>query len=79
MSSIDSIVFGFLAVLTVDRIGRRTFLLYGSILQVVLLSLIAILLGVSPPRDKTYGTAAVVLLFTYYGFNAASWLGVSWA
>lgn len=79
MSSIDSIVFGFVAVLAVDYVGRQNFLFWGSVFQVITLVLIAVLLGVSPPKDKAYGTAAVVLLYIFYGGNAAAWLGCSWA
>lgn len=79
LSSVDSIVGGFIAVLTVDRVGRKPFLFYGSIFQVVMFVIIAALLGTSPPKDEAYGAAAVVMLFIYYGGNAACWLGISWA
>jgi len=72
-------VCGLVAVLTIDRLGRKGFLFYGSIFQVVMFTIIATLLGTSPPHDRTYGTAAVVCLFIFYGGNAACWLGPSWA
>ena len=79
LSSVDSVVFATVAVLTIDRLGRKPFLFYGSIIQIVMFVIIAALLGTSPPKDKTYGAAAVVMLFLYYGLNAACWVGVSWA
>ena len=41
--------------------------------------IIASLLGTAPPGNAAFGISAVVMLFFYYGVNAACWLGVSWA
>jgi MFS family permease len=79
LSSLDSIVCGMVAVLTIDRYGRKPFLFFGSLIQVAMFVIIAVLLGTSPPKNHAYGAAAVVMLFVYYGVNAACWLGVSWA
>ena len=47
--------------------------------QAVMFVIIAALLGTAPLGNYAFGTAAVVMLFLYYGGNAACWLGVSWA
>jgi hypothetical protein len=78
VSSIDSIIFAFIPVLTIDKFGRKPFLFYGAIFQVIMFVIIASLLGAAPPDNYSYGVAAVVMLFIYYGGNAACWLGPSW-
>ena len=50
-----------------------------NLIQVIMFVIIASLLGTAPPGNHTYGVAAVVMLFVYYGGNAACWLGTSWA
>lgn len=67
LSSVDSMICALVPVLTIDKVGRRPFLFYGSIFQVIMFVIIASLLGTSPAGDYTYGTAAVVMLFIYVG------------
>ena len=96
LSSVDSTVFVLIAAFTVDRVGRKPFLFYGSIFQVskgvnsstryrliclqaCTFIIIASLLGTAPPGNQAFGTAAVVMLYVYYGGNSLCWLGTSWA
>jgi MFS family permease len=79
LSSVVSASATLIAIFTVDRIGRKPYLVWGSVAQAIFFMIIAILLGVSPPQDKTLGTAAVVMLFLWFWTNSCSWLGQSWA
>lgn len=79
LSSVDSAFFNTIACFTVDRFGRRPFMIWGAMFQGVCFIIISVLLGVSPPMDKTFGVGVVVVIFIYYGVNSLCWLGQSWA
>ena len=79
LSSVDSMICAIIPVITIDRLGRRGFLFYGCIFQTVMFVIIAALLGSAPAKNHSYGIAAVVMLFIFYGGNSACWLGPSWA
>ena len=80
LTSIDSILFCLIPVLTIDHYGRRPFFVFGAAFQTASFAVIAAILALAPTHDsKTYGIVALVLMFLYYGVNAATWLGPSWA
>lgn len=85
LSSLVSMICALVPVFTIDRIGRRIFLWGGAIWQLIMFVIISVLLaeaevpGVSASRENTLGIAAVVFVFLFYGGNAMSWLGPSWA
>lgn len=54
-------------------------LIEGTVLQAIMFIIIAALLGTAPKGSYAYGTAAIVMLFIYYGGNSLTWLGTSWA
>ena len=81
MSSVTSIICATVPVLTIDRVGRRPFLWGGAIWQTVMFVIIAALLAKTPPPadgGHTYGVVTVVMIFLFFGGNAATWLGPSW-
>ena len=80
LTSVDSMLFALIPVLAIDYYGRRPFLVLGAAYQTASFVVIAALLALAPTHDpKVYGTAALVVMFLFYGVNAATWLGPSWA
>jgi sugar porter (SP) family MFS transporter len=79
LSSVTSIICGLVPVLTIDRLGRRGFLWGGAIWQGVTFAVLAALLANSSKDKHTYGVAAIVMIFLYFGGNSLTWLGPSWA
>jgi sugar porter (SP) family MFS transporter len=83
LTSISSMVFALIPVLTIDRFGRRPFLWGGAVMQSLVWVIIAVLLANAPPpsdsRSHSFGVATVAMIFLYYCLNAATWLGPSWA
>ena len=80
LTSIDSMLWALIPVLTIDYFGRRPFFVFGAAYQTVSFIVIAVLLALAPIHgSKVYGIAALVVMFLYYGVNAATWLGPSWA
>ncbi|KAL9095071.1 MAG: hypothetical protein Q9165_002673 [Trypethelium subeluteriae] len=60
--------------------AQRPFLVFGAAYQTASFAIIAALLALALAHDsKVYGIAALVVMFLYYGINAATWLGPSWA
>ncbi len=80
MSSVTSIIFASVPVATIDSFGRRPFLWGGAVFQAIVFSIIAALLATAPAHGgHSYGVAAVVMIFLFFGGNAMTWLGASWA
>ncbi|KAH8647833.1 sugar transporter STL1 [Xylariales sp. PMI_506] len=82
LSSLTSMIFALVPVLTIDRLGRRVFLWGGAIWQTVIFIIIAVLLAEAeshPAESHTLGVVAIVMVFLFYGGNAMTWLGPSWA
>lgn len=80
LTSVESMLFALIPSLTIDRYGRRPFLVFGAAYQTSSFVVIAVLLALGPTHDsKVYGIAALVVMFLFYGVNAATWLGPSWA
>lgn len=79
LSSVDSATATLVAVFTVDRFGRVPYMLWGAVAQAIMFVIIASLLGTAPLGNKSFGIAAVVMLFVYYWINSLCWLGQSWA
>ena len=83
LTSISSMCFSLIPVLTIDRFGRRPFLWGGAVLQSLVLIIIAVLLATAPPPadggSHAFGVATVAMIFLYYCLTAAAWLGPSWA
>ena len=79
LSSLTSIICALVPVLTIDRLGRRGFLWGGALWQGAVFCVLAGLLAHIKTGGHSYGVAAVVMIFLYYGGNAVTWLGPSWA
>ncbi|KAJ5626299.1 hypothetical protein N7510_002608 [Penicillium lagena] len=85
LSSLTSMICALVPVFTIDRVGRRIFLWGGAIWQLVMFVIISVILAKaeepssSPSSQNTLGTTAVVMFFLFYGGNAMTWLGPSWA
>ena len=79
LSSLTSMICALVPVLTIDRLGRRGFLCGGALWQGAVFVVLAGLLSHIKTGGHSYGVAAVVMIFLYYGGNAVTWLGPSWA
>ncbi|CAL5867980.1 uncharacterized protein PFLUO_LOCUS2203 [Penicillium psychrofluorescens] len=85
LSSLTSMVCALVPVFTIDRVGRRIFLWGGAVWQLVMFVIISVILAkaeapsASPSSENTLGITAVVMFFLFYGGNAMTWLGPSWA
>lgn len=79
LTSVTSMIFATVPVLTIDRFGRRPFLWGGAIWQCAMFCIIAALLAAPAHEEKPYGITVVVMFFLFYGGNAMTWLGPSWA
>lgn len=80
MSSVASIICATVPVITIDHFGRRPFLWGGAVFQAVVFIIIAVLLATAPAHGgHSHGVAAVVMIFLFFGGNAMTWLGASWA
>lgn len=79
LSSLTSMICALVPVLTIDRLGRRGFLWGGALWQAAVFVVLAGLLSHIKQGGHSYGVAAVVMIFLYYGGNAVTWLGPSWA
>ncbi|GAB7345827.1 hypothetical protein MBLNU457_4084t1 [Dothideomycetes sp. NU457] len=65
-----------IAVFTIEKVGRRTLMLTGAIGMSISM---AILAGTtSDPSNTAAGYAAVVFLFIFNTFFAIGWLGMTW-
>jgi sugar porter (SP) family MFS transporter len=79
LSSLTSMICALVPVLTIDRLGRRGFLWGGALWQAAMFAILAGLLSHIKTGGHSYAVAAVVMIFLYYGGNAVTWLGPSWA
>ncbi|CAK7218482.1 hypothetical protein SEUCBS140593_003560 [Sporothrix eucalyptigena] len=81
LSSLASVIFAIVPVLTIDRLGRRVFLWGGCAFQAVMFIIVAVLLAEEekhPLEKHTFGVAAVVFVFLFYCGYAMTWLAPSW-
>ena len=53
-----------LALFTVDRLGRKPFMLWGAVCQALMFLLVAVLLGTAPPENKTLSWLTEIELMT---------------
>ena len=70
-----------LAVVTIDRLGRRVGLWWGAVGQGILLILagaFARLLKDNPDKATQYGGAAALFVFMYTAVFGATWLTIPW-
>ncbi|CAK7214877.1 hypothetical protein SCUCBS95973_002284 [Sporothrix curviconia] len=81
LSSLASLLFAIVPVLTIDRLGRRVFLWGGCAFQALTFVVVAVLLAEEekhPLQKHTFGVAAVVFVFLFYCGYAMTWLAPSW-
>lgn len=64
-----------IAVFTVERIGRRKLMLFGAAGMSMSM---AVLAGTTANVSKQSGIAAAVFLFAFNSFFAVGWLGMTW-
>lgn len=67
-------------VFTLDKIGRRWTLYYGSVLQAIAWALAGIFsrLQTDHPEQNKYGAAAAAMIFLFTAVFGATWLTVPW-
>jgi len=80
-----NVLFTFVAILLIDRVGRKPLLLVGALGQAVMLGIMAYVFGMAPvgasgdlQLSSTMGTVALVAANTYIAFFAFSWGPVMW-
>jgi len=80
-----NVVFTFVAIALVDRVGRKPLLLVGSIGQAVMLGVMAYVFGTSAVAESgalqmegNMGTVALVAANAYIAFFAFSWGPIMW-
>jgi SP family sugar:H+ symporter-like MFS transporter len=80
-----NVVFTFVAIALVDRVGRKPLLLTGALGQAVMLGIMAYAFGTAPvdasgnlQLSSAMGTTALVAANTYVAFFAFSWGPVMW-
>lgn len=64
-----------IAILIIDRIGRRKLMLFGAVGQCITMILLAVLGSV---RGTGAQVTSAVLLFVFNSFFAIGWLGMTW-
>jgi Sugar (and other) transporter len=67
--------FGMLAVLVIERFGRRSLMMFGSTGMGLCMVLLAVLTGAGGLGE---GIAGIVFMFLFTGFFAFGWLGIGW-
>lgn len=85
ISGIVNVGFTIVAIMLVDKIGRKPLLLIGSLGQAAMLGVLAILFGTAVvsesgalSMDETTGTLALIAANAYIAFFAVSWGPVMW-
>jgi SP family sugar:H+ symporter-like MFS transporter len=80
-----NVAFTFVAIVLVDRLGRKPLLLIGALGQAVMLGVMAYTFGTAPVAEtgdlqlgQTMGWVALVAANTYVAFFAFSWGPVMW-
>lgn len=80
-----NIIFTFIAIILIDKVGRKPLLLIGSIGQAIMLGVLAYLFGTATLDDTNNlilegnnGTLALIAANAYIAFFAASWGPVMW-
>ncbi|KAF4574853.1 hypothetical protein EYR36_006204 [Pleurotus pulmonarius] len=65
----------FIAIVLIDRVGRRKLMIFGAITQTLTMVLLAVLGAVDTPAANI---VSCVLLFAFNTFFAVGWLGMTW-
>ncbi|KAF2015036.1 MFS transporter [Aaosphaeria arxii CBS 175.79] len=61
---------------TIERVGRRSVLLYGAIAMTILISIFTVLVAISPTQAIRWAAVAVIFLFLFvFGY---AWQGCVW-
>ena len=69
-----------IAIFTIEKIGRRKLMLFGAAGQAASMAILAGTTSVPTdnPNSQKYGIAAAVFLFVFNSFFAIGWLGMTW-
>lgn len=82
LTSVISLVFSFVPVFLIDRVGRLPFLISGAIGQAACFYIVAGLFANLPDsgssNSKAFGIAIVSMIFLFFAIFSATWLGPSW-
>ncbi|KAF9055072.1 general substrate transporter [Hymenopellis radicata] len=68
-------LFSLLAIVLIDRIGRRKLMLFGAVGQCITMVLLAVLGSIN---NSAAQIVSAVLLFVFNSFFALGWLGMTW-
>jgi hypothetical protein len=78
-NAVSYLIFSGLAVLLVERMGRRGLMILSTFAQFVCFLVITVLLRYSETSDsRAYANASVAFFFLYYGAFGIGMLGVPW-
>lgn len=79
LTGVICVVFCIPPVLWVDKLGRRPFLVAGSVGQCACFAIIAALFATAPKGgNSAYGIVTLAFLFLYYAINVSSWFPITW-
>ena len=82
LTSVISLVFSFVPVIFIDRVGRLPFLIGGAIVHAMCFYVVAGLFANLPPtgssNSKAFGIGIVSMIYLFFASFSATWLGPSW-
>ncbi|EME84611.1 uncharacterized protein MYCFIDRAFT_134029 [Pseudocercospora fijiensis CIRAD86] len=80
LNGTEYFIASWIAIFTIEKIGRRKLMLFGAAGQAASMAILAGTTSVPTdnPNSQQYGIAAAVFLFVFNSFFAVGWLGMTW-
>ncbi|KAK5129785.1 hypothetical protein LTR08_002805 [Meristemomyces frigidus] len=75
LNGTEYFVASWIAIFTIEKVGRRKLMLFGAAGQAMSM---AVLAGTTSVNSASTGIAAAVFLFVFNSFFAVGWLGMTW-
>lgn len=75
LNGTEYFIASWVAIFTIEKIGRRKLMLFGAAGQAMSM---AVLAGTTSHTSTQSGIAAAVFLFVFNSFFAVGWLGMTW-